>query len=192
MIYVNNDNTLRLVPFDPDVHYTDTYKGWFYDPVVTQYNSHGLFPYTKAQQEAFMAAVQGNDQSRIVWAIEHSVVWAPDEPMKAEWSHIGNISLQSINMLNRSAEIAIVIGDTNTHRTGVGTFACSKVLDHAFIKLGLHRVWTGTLSINLGMCNVAKKIGMVEEGRFRQGVFRDGMFEDVVVYSILEDEYFKR
>ena len=64
------------------------------------------------------------------------------------------------------------------------------MLYHAFYKLNLNRIWTGTVATNLGMRRVAEKIGMKEEGCFREGSFVQGEHHDIIMYSILRRGYF--
>lgn len=190
MIYTNNN--IRIVPFERSRHMTETYRGWFHDPDVTRFNSHGLFPYTAATMEEFVTTIEKGSSSKIVWAIEAKSDSKPfgdsTETMAAisrwsPWRHIGNCSLQSINYINRSAELAVVIGDGRGK--GIGTQVCQWMITHGFLRLGISRIWTGTAETNMGMRRVCEKLGMKHEGTFRNGVFLDGEFVDVFSYGIL-------
>ena len=188
------------------------YQEAFHDPEVTKYNSHGLFPYTKTRREEFAKELE-NSTSRIVWAIvENAEYKLFDEPKTLE-AHftvddstskptpipanvtytqeilIGNCTLQRIDYINRSAEFAIVIWYKDYWGKGAATFALSSLLKHAFLKLGLHRVWSGTALNNIGMQKVMEKCGMRLEGVWKDGAFLNGVFTDMPYYSILEYEY---
>jgi len=104
-------------------------------------------------------------------------------------THIGNISFQSINWVNRSAEFAVVIGDTNYWKKGICTTVGQWLFEHGFNKLNLHRIWSGTAAVNTGMIKVFKKLGMKEEGRFREGTYLAGDYYDVVCYGKLKNEH---
>lgn len=171
---------IHLVPFGEE-HMTEKYRSWFHNPVVTAHNSHGLFPYTRTAMEKFMSNIMDGGPD-IIWAIMYDDRVAP--PV-----HIGNCSIQSISWINRSCELAFVIGETDYHGQGVGTVAGEIMLEHAFRRLGMNRVWTGTAETNIAMKETAKKIGMIEEGRFRQGKMLGGNMVDIVCYSILKEEY---
>jgi len=160
------------------------YKLWWNDQEVTKYNSHGLFPYTKGQMEKFMAQLESSDD--LVWA-----VMATHNPFAISMAddlslHIGNISLQNINWLTRSAEFAVVIGEKEYWGKGYTTEAAQMIFSHAFQKLNLHRIWTGTAATNLGMRKVAKKLGMTNEGVFIDATFLDGKYVDIYEYGITE------
>lgn len=188
------NNTL-LTPFEQK-HMTEKYRNWMHDPEVTQFNSWGLFAYTKQQQQQFLKEIEEGTDTKIVWAIEaktpyiKKIAGPSTTPMcVTEWNpvtHIGNCSLQRIDYINRSAEFAIVIGEKRFWGQGIGTDVLNKILYHAFMKLGLNRVWTGTAVTNRGMCNAAERNNMQHEGVFEEGVFLNGKFVDVNMYGILQ------
>ena len=164
------------------------YKDWWTNQEVTKHNSHGLFPYTKAQMENFLARLESSDD--IVWAVMAKYINSNiDEG--AFPLHIGNISLQNINWINRSAEFTTVFGEKEYWGKGYCTEATKLLFAHGFDKLNLHRIWTGTAVTNIGMRRVAMKLGMIDENVFRDGVFLNGKYVDVYTYGILEDEWRK-
>ena len=165
---------LKFKMFGPE-DMTPDYFSWFYDPEVTAHNSHGLFPYSEKQKEDFLYSIENGD--RIVWAVyTHNNI------------HIGNVDLTSFSWINRSCELAIVIGNKFYWGEGYGYEMCQVAIDHAFDKLNMNRVWTGTSQTNLGMIKLAEKCGMSFEGKFREGKFLNGMFVDIVMYSLLKWE----
>ena len=87
-----------------------SYPGWFEDQDVCRYNSHGKLFKTSACFKKFLDEL--NQQDRVVWAICH-----------IEDGHIGNVSLQEISLINRTAEFAILLGDKRHWGKGVGLLA---------------------------------------------------------------------
>jgi RimJ/RimL family protein N-acetyltransferase len=152
------------------------YLSWFEDQEVCKYNSHGKFIKNADWFHAFFADLNREDQ--VVWAICHE-----------EDGHIGNVSLQSISFINRSAEYAILIGNPKHWRKSVGLDASLTLLRHGFDKLNLERVYCGTAGSNVGMQNLAVRMGMVEEGRRRKHLFLNGQWEEMVEYGVLRDEF---
>ena len=171
MIYSND--RLRIVPFEALNHATDKYRSWFNNSEVTKYNSHGLFPYSQTKMKKFLRAIEESTDV-IIWAVEILV--------ETKWIHIGNCSLQNINTHNRSAELAVVMGECRAN--GYGMRVCKWMLEHAFLKLGLNRVWTGTAETNTGMNKICIRLGMVQEGVFEDGMWLNGEFVDVNAYGI--------
>lgn len=186
-----NKKTYLLVPFSKEVLSSEkiesNYYNWFHDPVVTKYNSHGLFPYTKKKREAFFQSLEDASDCIVLAILANS----NSMYSKKEFIHIGNVSLQSINWTYRSAELAIIIGEWQMHGKGIGTEACKKIIEHGFKKLNMHRIWTGTACSNIPMQKTAEKCGMKHEGYFMDGMFLNGKHENIVLYSILEDEWRK-
>lgn len=180
MIYQNEK--VRIVPLTK-AHISERYLSWFHDAETTRHNSHGLFPYTRKAMTEYVDLVEsGGDRGKIVWAIEM-------RPPGEVWRHVGNCALDRISWIYRSAEVTIVIGEDEARGKGVGKQAVAWLLEHAFLKLGLNRVWTGTAETNKGMRGVAATLGMLTEGVFRQGMFLHGKFVDIHMYAILADDY---
>ena len=80
---------------------TIEYVNWLNDAEVCQFNSHAIFPYTMEKMESYYQHLQQTPQTNIVLAII----------AKETHKHIGNISLQNINWINRNAEYAILLGE---------------------------------------------------------------------------------
>ena len=158
----------------------DQYRSWFTNQDVTKFNSHGLFPKSEKDLMAFADNLGINN---LVLKICYGDVCSDG----VNW--IGNASLQSFNFINRSAELAIVIGEKTDWRRGIGTSVCNILLYHAFMKIGFNRVWTGTSSLNIGMQRVCEKIGMKHEGISRAGMYLLGEYSDIFHYGILRKEF---
>lgn len=173
---------ISLKPFTESDVEDSNYRNWFHDEDVTKYNSHGLFPYTNHEMENFLLSL--NTGQKIVYAIYAVHVNVNGTEY---YNHIGNVSLQSIDMINRSAELAIIIGEKDYWGLGVGEAACKQMLYHGFNKLGLNRIWTGTAKSNIGMRKICTKIGMAHEGTFTEGMWLNGRFEDIYCFGILRN-----
>jgi len=178
MISIAKTNRLKLVGFIELVEekYPTNCLSWLNDPEVTKYNHWGLFPYTSLTRDQYIQELKKSNKT-IVWAC------------LVDGVHIGNFTLQSINYIYRSAEFAVVIGEKEHWGKGYCTEAARLLFSHGFNKLNLHRIFTGTSSTNEGMNRVAWKLGMTQEGTFRDGVYLEGKYVDVNVYGILKDEW---
>jgi len=176
MIYSIGEDYYVRVLHESDV--SGMYPMWFQDQEVCKFNSHGKFFKTESHLREYI--IQQNFDREIVWAICHSVD-----------GHIGNISLQEISFVNRSAEFAIIIGDKRHWGKGVGLKAGKKLLEHGFKKLNLKRVGCGLASTNTGMKNLAIRLGMSSEGQRRQALYLDGERVDILEFGILDEDFFK-
>jgi RimJ/RimL family protein N-acetyltransferase len=166
------------------------------DQEVCKYNSHGLFPYTKEEEKAWHRKIENNEV--VAWAVIGKTSINANNLKPGDelhpggfWEdaryyvHIGNVSLQSINWINRSAEFAIILGEKSWWGQGVATEALQILINHGFNKLNLHRIWSGTAAENIGMLRVFKKLNMEHEGTFKDGVFLNGQYVNVLCWSIL-------
>jgi len=152
------------------------YPAWFQDQEVCRFNSHGKYFKTEQYFRDFLKALDRED--RVVWAMCHRTD-----------GHIGNISLQGLSFINRSADFAILLGDRRHWGRGVATLAGRALLTHGFSRLNLYRVGCGTAATNLGMQKLARALGMQEEGRRRSALFLEGAWVDVLEYGVLRDEF---
>ncbi|MCD4757561.1 MAG: GNAT family N-acetyltransferase [Arcobacteraceae bacterium] len=170
-------NRLYFEPLE-EKHLTPSYISWLNGSKTTQYNSHGVFPNTKQKTLRYIESIQ-NDSSTIVLAIIEQLTD----------THIGNIAIQYIDFSNSTCEISIMIGDRNYWSHGYGYEAFHRIIQHCFNKLNLNKISIGTTSDNISMQNVAKKLGMTQEGTRRSEIKRDSQYFDIYLYGLLKDEY---
>jgi RimJ/RimL family protein N-acetyltransferase len=154
------------------------YFQWFNDQDVCQYNSHGRYPNNLDKMMAYLKKTH-SDPSLVVFAII----------LKENKEHVGNISLQGINFIDRNAEYAIVLGEQKCWGKGVAKAASDMIIKHGFLTLNLHRIHCGTSVKNLGMQKLASYLGMKEEGRRRDALYKHGEYVDLIEYGILRHEY---
>jgi RimJ/RimL family protein N-acetyltransferase len=163
-----------LQPGDAD----GPYAGWFNDPEVCRFNSHGTHPYLREHALAYIESIR-HSKTDLVLAIE-------DVGRRV---HVGNIALQAINPINRSAELAIVLGDPEIRGKGYGAEAGKLIVRHGFETLGLNRIGCGTSEDNEAMRKLAAQLGMREEGRRRAAMWKRGRFVDLIEYGVLASEF---
>jgi len=105
--------------------------------------------------------------------------------------YIGNIYLTSINWMDRNASIAYLLGEKEYWGRGIGTEMNILMLWHAFWDLGLERVYARVLVENPASVRLLEKCGYQQEGLLRRAVFKNGQFRDLIIMSILRDEFFE-
>lgn len=84
-----------------------------------------------------------------------------------------------------------MIGNKENRGKGIGTFAISTIVNHAFFDLNLRRIQLEVLEYNQTAQNLYRKIGFVVEGRKRKAVFKNGSYVDEMIMGLLRDEYVK-
>lgn len=154
------------------------YFQWLNDQKTTKWMRHGVFPNSWESMRDFYEN-QSVSKTDIVLAII----------LKEQGEHIGNISLNSINYLFRSAEMGIIIGETDCWGKGYATEAISLLTDHCFNRLNLNRLSAGAVDKNIGSIRAFEKSGFRREGISRQAYFCDGQYHDCVNLSLLQSEW---
>jgi diamine N-acetyltransferase len=103
--------------------------------------------------------------------------------------HIGNIGLDDIDWKSRHAELGIVIGEKAYWGRGYGSDAIRALLRYAFGELNLHAVHLRVYDYNERGMRAYAKCGFKHEGRLRDRIYRDGEYHDILLMSILRQEY---
>ena len=154
------------------------YGYWLNDLEVCRFNAHHRFPYAKDDLTDYIEGLRGSHDRLVLAIIDRE----GDQ-------HVGNISLQSIDPLERSAEFAIVIGEKSAWGKGFSKEAARLILNHGFAELNLHRIYCGTSAENLPMQKLALALGFVQEGRRREALYKNGCYRDVLEYGLLRQEW---
>lgn len=155
------------------------YFQWLNDPEVTRYMQQGIFPNSIENMVAYYEA-SVNSETQINFAIVTI----------AENKHIGNIGLNSIDWVNRKAEIGHIIGKKDYWGKGVASEAMELVEAYAFDGLNLRKLCGGTRADNVPVVILFKKLGWVQEGRRREQVMRNDQVYDVLLFGLLREEYY--
>ncbi len=148
---------------------------WFNDPEVVIY--YGRFrPLSMAEEEEWYEE-QLKDNNQFIFAIEF------------EGKHIGNCGFFDIDRPNRQAELIILIGEKDYWDKGLGTDAVNTLVRYGFEQMNFHRVYLKIFEPNGRAIRCYEKCGFVHEGLERESQFRHGRYMDLVVMSILEQEF---
>ncbi|NPV91581.1 MAG: GNAT family N-acetyltransferase [Firmicutes bacterium] len=154
------------------------YQHWFNDSEVCRSNSHHRFPYNEKKALDYIEYSQRTRDALILAIVTRD----KDE-------HIGNISLQDIDYFNRTADLAVLIGEKDCWGRGFSKEAALLIIDHGFSALGLNRITCGTTEDNLPMQRLALAMGFQREGVRRAAVFKNNRFLDVYEYGLLTSEW---
>jgi RimJ/RimL family protein N-acetyltransferase len=105
---------------------------------------------------------------------------------------IGTCAFSQLDADNGSAMFHITIGEKDAWGLGLGSEATALMLEHAFERLGLHRVALSVFSFNERAIRAYRKAGFVVEGRSRQSIWRDGRYWDELQMSMLDSDWTSR
>lgn len=170
-------DTLTLRPLQIE-DLRGAYVSWLNDPEVCEHNSHHVFPYSLAEAKHYIESVSRDEHNLVLAIVANDT-----------GKHIGNISLQKIDTVSRSAEYAILVGDRDYWGKGIATEASKLLLTHGFNTLNLHRIYCGTSTSNIAMQKLADRLGFKEEGRRREAHYKNGSYDDIIEYGLLADEF---
>jgi RimJ/RimL family protein N-acetyltransferase len=157
---------------------TGRYFSWLNDPETCRFNAHGRFPNGEIKMEEYLKKITTSPNDLVLAIVESN-----------SQLHVGNISLQNINWIDRAAEYAILLGDPSSRGKGLSKEASDLILAHGFQQLNLHRIYCGTAEDNLPMQKLAKHMGMELEGRRRKALFKNDEYKDILEFGILREEF---
>lgn len=105
---------------------------------------------------------------------------------------IGDIAIQDMDRGNRTANLRLAIGEERHQNRGYGREALLLMLEYGFGILNLHRIELEVYTFNSRAEHVYESVGFVREGVRRQTLFYNHKYHDVVMMSMLEQEYRER
>jgi len=109
-----------------------------------------------------------------------------------EGVHIGNVSLENVNLDHDRATFGIFIGEKKYWNQGLGSEAGRMILDYGFRKLKLHRIELGVLEYNPRAIKVYTRLGFKMEGKQREYIKFRGKYYDDYHMAILDREWKKK
>jgi diamine N-acetyltransferase len=173
---------------------------WLNDPEVRQ----GILvhnPISQADEENWFEGMLKRAPDEHVYGIEvhlpsdqaglpGEIIGEPVQVASLEkWQLIGTYAFNDIDWRNRSAEFGIMIGEKSYWDRGYGTEAVRLLAQHGFNTLHLNRIFLHVFESNPRAIRAYEKAGFIHEVRERQAEFKDGKYIDVLVMSMLKDEF---
>ena len=128
--------------------------------------------------------------------IDAQLARAPFEPgrwtqvaveLADEGTLIGDCALRMEGAAARQAELGFTFA-RGYQGQGYATEAVSHLLDYAFERLALHRIFAVADARNLRALALAERVGMRREGEFRDAEWFKGEWTTTVLYALLESE----
>lgn len=105
------------------------------------------------------------------------------------WVFVGNIGFHDLDWVHRTVEVGLFIGEKKYWNQGFGSEAMRLMLEHGFNDLNLNRIYLHVYDTNPRGMRAYEKAGYKKEGVLRQAVFKNGRYHDVIVMSVLRDEW---
>lgn len=174
---------IRLRVLDPEAD-AAACALWMNDPETRHLlGEKRAFPITPADEKEWIKKLSATTPPEdIVFGIE----------LKKSGKLIGIIGLHDIDWVSRKAITGTKIGPANLRSLGLGTEAKQLLLEYAFNTLGLNRIQSQVIVYNQASLRYSAKCGYRQEGVLRQAVYKNGRFHDLIILSILRDEWLAR
>jgi RimJ/RimL family protein N-acetyltransferase len=150
-------------------------------------NDREVARYLDARYEASLAFEEGWMARRA--GTPHSLTGANFAIETKDGQHIGGIGLREGSPEDRTAWLAMLIGEKEYWSRGYGSDALRTLLGFAFGEMNLHRVDLDVYDFNARGIAAYRKCGFVEEGRRRHARYHDGAYHDVIKMSVLRAEW---
>ncbi len=147
------------------------------DEELKEYLSN-IFPFNTFMEEELIKRVSQKSND-VYFAIE------------ADGTVVGTTVLYEIDYISRRSEFGVAIYNKNYWNKGIGTEVLKLMLKYGFEVLGLNRIMLRAFEENKRMIAVAEKFGFIFEGRERQGRIFKGRSSDIIIMSLLADEYWR-
>jgi RimJ/RimL family protein N-acetyltransferase len=169
---------IRLTALRPeDVH---AWVRWYEDAEFGRmFDANIAYPRSQSRVRNYLDDVDRHKDNSFAFAIR---------PLYSE-DILGYAELDGILWNNRSAWLAIAIGDPNHRGMGYGHEAMLLLLRFAFHELNLHRVQLTVFEYNARAIALYERLGFQREGIYREALLRDGRRYDIYLYAILSHEW---
>lgn len=162
---------------DYQVHY----QRWINDREVVRYLERGTQPMSVESMARLYEAMESHP-SEFELCVRDPKSGSP----------IGITGLHSMQVVARSAEFRVLLGEKDFWGRGIGREVLQLMVAYGMEMLNLNKVWLGVSTENHRALHSYLRCGFVEEGMLRQEVFRNGRYYDVIRMSMLRDEYLQR
>lgn len=101
---------------------------------------------------------------------------------------LGAAGIRAIELEHEQAELSFWLGHAWWGQ-GLATEATGRLLELAFTRLGLNRIYAYQMARNSRSAGVLRRIGMRREGLLRQRVKKWGQFEDVYLWAEVRQDW---
>lgn len=167
---------LRIEPFS-EKHLTGRYVAWLNDPAVVRFSEQRHTHHTLDSSRRYWKSFKTSPH------MFSAIMLASDD-----LGHIGNITVD-VDLPNRVADLAIMIGDQHVWGQGYGLEAWSAAIHELLTTQNMRKVTAGTMASNSAMVSIMQRSGMVLEGRKARQFELDGAEVDLVMAACFSNEH---
>ena len=175
-VFLSGETIDLCIPEDEDF---ETWASWFNDQEITRFLEQGKFPNTIDKQiEFYRYAV---DSGRFLTLIK-----TKDKEL------LGVISLSEISFEKRSCQVAYVCPEKSLTAPLAPLEALAICTQHAFLRLGMERVWAGHAYPGLlSWAHKTELIGYKTDGVFPNQFRHGALVSDAIRTSITRERFLR-
>jgi RimJ/RimL family protein N-acetyltransferase len=151
---------------------------WITDRSLMIHNAP-YFPVSETDHEAWVEKMMCKRSDLVIFAIEELQTWRA----------IGTCQLYNMNLIHRSAELQIRIGEQEFQSKGFGSEAVQLLTKFGFNDLNLHRIYLNVFATNERAIRVYEKCGFQNEGILREAAFINGKWLDLKIMALLKSQF---
>lgn len=115
-----------------------------------------------------------------------------DAVIEVDGTPVGLIGLLGIDNKNKKAEYYVCLGEKDVKGKGIALNASKLLLEYAFDKLCLNKVYLYTEHENISAQRLFERLGFEKEGLLREDLIHNGRKVDRFFYGITKQEYDKK
>ncbi len=153
-------------------------RHWFADREVTRLFTTPDVPSLAQEEESFERAAR--DESTVLWRVA------------LEGAAIGQAFLFNINWIDRQTLSGLWIGERDQWGKGYGSEAVRLRTAFVFEELGLDRIETSSMDVNIGMHRALERSGFRCIGTRRNRFRQDNRRHDEYIFELLRGEWLER
>lgn len=150
---------------------------WRNDPQIIKYFFNFTGITVKEHQEWYQQYIKNNNRIEFMISITQ------------QNKKIGTIGFSNIDYKNQKAEYGVMIGDKASQSNGYAKEASIGLINYGFKEMNLQKIYLKVLRNNERAIHLYNKLQFKKEGILRKEIFKNGDFQDVVMMSILRDEW---
>lgn len=158
-----------------DVDLTNYFKG-INDKELTKYLEAGKRRHTVKDLQDYINKMNTSENHRLFGIF-----------LNGTSEHLGNITLDNIDMGNRKSEVGIFLW--SYHGRGYATEAINLLVDYAFTSLNLNKLYAGVVVQNHASVVLFKKCGFEEEGILKMEFLKDNDYYDVIRFGLQKSRF---
>jgi len=153
---------------------------WFNNKKITSFMDQGRYPNTYEKQLIYLKRIYLSNTD-----IQLAIVEKKSDDL------VGTIGLHQIDLINRNADLSIVVGETKFFGQGIGKEAVSLLMAHAFNTLNLHKLTAGMCEENKASVGLFVSLGFKREALLWDQIYLAGRYRNIIKLGLINKGLFK-